>query len=101
LSEVDKQKRHVLEVELTPMLCPACLRRTDAITAAGVGVDAYRFGAVKYDYQCPHCGAELEQVVPAFSVGPPWHWQIKHSWLAQRLEKARQFDELKEDDGGP
>jgi hypothetical protein len=40
-------------------------------------------------------------VVPVMSAGPPWHWQISHSWLAQRLEKARLYDKIKEGDGGP
>lgn len=100
LSGVDRQKQYVLLVELTPMQCPACLQRTNAIVAAGIEIDDYRFGAVKHDYCCPHCQAELEQVVPAFSVGPPWHWQLKHSWLTERLEKARLSDGLKEGSGG-
>src|SRR4051812_47521644 len=100
LSEPDRQKQYVLWVELTPMPCPACRALTNAIVAAGIEVDDYRFGAVKHDYRCPHCQAELEQVVPVFSAGPPWQWQIKHSWLTERLEKARLYDKLKEGSGG-
>jgi hypothetical protein len=100
LSEVDRQRQYVLEVELTPMQCPACLQRADAIVAAGIQIDEYRFGAVKHEYRCPHCGAELEQVVRVFSAGPPWTWQLKHAWLADRLEKARLYDKLKEGRGG-
>ena len=100
LSELDRQRQFLLRVELTAVACPACLTPTDAIPAAGIGVDEYRFGEVEHQYRCPSCGAELEQVVPAFAVGPPWHWQIKHSWLAQRLEKARLFDQLKEGKSG-
>jgi hypothetical protein len=100
LSPVDRQRQYVLRVELMPMACPACLQPVNAIAAAGIEIDGYRFGQVKHEYRCPHCQAELEQIVPAFAVGPPWHWQLKHSWLAQRLEKARLYDRLKEDGGG-
>ena len=101
LSEVDRQKQYLLRVELMKAACPACLTPTDAISAAGVGINGYRFDeVVRHDYRCPSCGAELEQVVPVLSVGPPWHWQIRHAWLIQRLEKARLYDELKEAAGG-
>jgi hypothetical protein len=101
LSAVDRQRQYVLRVELMPVACPACLTPVNALDAAGIEVDEYRFGEVKHDYRCPHCAAELEQVVPAFAVGPPWHWQIRHAWLAERLEKARLYDKLKEGSGGP
>jgi len=100
LSGPDRQRQHVLRVELMPVACPACLTPTDAISAAGIEIDEYRFGEVQHEYRCPHCGAELEQVVPAFAVGPPWHWALKHAWLAERLEKARLYDRMKEDKGG-
>jgi hypothetical protein len=101
LSGPDKQKQFLLRVELMQVACPACLAPADAISAAGIDVDEYRFGEVKHEYRCPSCGAELEQVVPAFALGPPWHWALKHAWLAQELEKARLFDQMKEEKGGP
>lgn len=101
LSEVDRQRQYLLRVELLKAACPACLKPIDAVTAAGVGIDGYRFDElVRHDYRCPHCGAELEQVVPVLSVGSPWHWALQHVWLAQRLEKARLYDQLKEAAGG-
>jgi hypothetical protein len=101
LSGPDKQRQFLLRVELMRVACPACLQPADAISAAGIGVDEYRFGQVKHDYRCPHCGAELEQIVPAFALGPPWHWALKHAWLAFELEKARLYDQMKEDRRGP
>lgn len=101
LSESDRQRQHLLRVELMKAACPACLKPTDAISAAGIGIDDYRFDAViGHDYRCPSCRAQLEQVVPVLSVGPPWHWQLRQTWLTQRLEKARLYDELKEAAGG-
>jgi uncharacterized protein (UPF0212 family) len=100
LSAADRQRQHVLRVELTAMACPACLTPLDAIRAAGIDVDDYRFGQVRHQYQCPDCGAELEQVVPVFAAGPAWHWQLRHGWLAERLQKARLYDRLKEKSSG-
>jgi hypothetical protein len=100
LSGPDKQRQFLLRVELMQVACPACLTGVDAISAAGIGVDEYRFGEEKHEYRCPHCGAELEQVVPVLSAGPPWHWALRHGWLAERLERARLYDQVKEAAGG-
>ena len=101
LSESDHQRQHLLRVELMKAACPACLTPTDAITAAGIGIGDYPFDeVVRHEYRCPACHAELEQVVPVVSVGPPWHWQIRHTWLIGRLEKARLHDQMKEAAGG-
>ena len=26
--------------------------------------------------------------------GPGWHWQLSHDWLAERLHKARLYDQM-------
>ncbi|MFO0881287.1 MAG: hypothetical protein U0840_28610 [Gemmataceae bacterium] len=93
LGPVDRQRQHILRGELAPMPCPACLRPLDALTAAGGDIDSYRFSADTPVYHCPDCGAVLDRVVPIFAIGPGWHWQLNHSWLADRLRKARLYDE--------
>jgi hypothetical protein len=92
LGPVDRQRQHVLRAELSPAPCPACLQPLDALAAAGVDVDAYRFDAETPACRCPHCGAVLDRVVPLFAAGPGWHWQLNHSWLAGRLRRARLYD---------
>ena len=94
LGEVDRQRLYLLRVEGTPALCPACRRPLNAFEAAGIDLDSYDFGVTKYDYRCPDCGAELEQVVPFLAGGGPlWYWQFQFSWLQDRLRKARAFDQ--------
>ncbi len=92
LSEVDKQRLFLLRVESAPMPCPACKKACNAFEAAGIAVDAYDFGRTGHNYTCPACGAELEQVVPLFSIGPLWGWLLKDEWLQQQLQKAKAFD---------
>jgi len=74
------------------MPCPACKQAVNVFDAAGIGIDQYDFGTTGHAYRCPACGAALAQVVPAFSLGPLWHWQLQDGWLQQQLEKAREFD---------
>jgi hypothetical protein len=93
LSEVDKQRLFLLRVEGTPMPCPACGKKVNAFDAAGITIDQYDFGKSSAGYSCPSCKAELEQVVPAFSLGPLWHWQLRDEWLKRQLQKARQADQ--------
>ena len=64
----------------------------DALTAAGVDIDAYDFGQTRHDYRCPHCQAQLDLVVPFIAFGPGWHWQLKHEWLTAMLAKAWAYD---------
>jgi hypothetical protein len=92
LSPVDRQRQQVLRIELTPMPCPACHEPVDALSAAGINIDDYSFGSEKPAYRCPHCQAQLEQVVPFIAVGPGWHWQLKHEWLTEMLAKAWAYD---------
>ena len=83
------------------MPCPACKVCVNAIDAAGIDLDAYDFGKTQYQYRCPHCVPELEQVVPFISgAGALWHWQLKHSWLQEQLRKAKSFDQESKDVGG-
>ena len=42
---------------------------------------------------CPHCRAVLNRVTPLIALGPGWLWEIDRAWLAERLEKARRFDQ--------
>src|SRR5262245_51158307 len=102
LSQADRQRQYVLRVELTPVPWPACTEPVDALTAAGIDVDAYQFGKVRSSYRCPHCAAELEQVVPFISTGGPgWHWTLTQAWLAEQLRKARLYDRQQQLDKEP
>ena len=94
LGPVDRQRRHVLRVELCPVPCPACAAPVDAVAAAGLDVDAYPFDARPKVYRCPHCGAVLDRVTPLVAFGPGWHWSLNRAWLADRLDKARRYDAL-------
>ena len=94
LSELDKQRLFLLQVEGTPVPCPACKQPVSALDAAGIDLDAYDFGQTLSSYQCPGCRAELEQVVPLFPAGGHlWHWQLKENWLQEQLRKAKAFDQ--------
>ena len=89
LSEVDRQRLFLLRVEGAAMPCPACKKPVNLFDAAGIAIDQYDFGKTHHAYRCPACGAELEQVVPVFSIGPLWHWQLKDDWLQHQLAKAQ------------
>jgi endogenous inhibitor of DNA gyrase (YacG/DUF329 family) len=89
LGALDRQRLFLLRVESQFMPCPACQKPVNAFAAAGITIDDYDFGETKYAYKCPHCHAELEQIVPFFCVGPLWTWQLKQAWLNQQLAKAR------------
>jgi hypothetical protein len=92
LAPPDKQRRHVLAVESTPVPCPVCKAPLDAITASGLDVDQYAFDARTPSYRCPHCRAVLDRVTPLVALGPGWLWQINNAWLAERLGKAQLYD---------
>src|SRR3954468_981185 len=92
LGPVERQRQFVLNVELTPVPCPACQAPVDALTAAGVDIDQFDFGRTRLKYRCPSCAAELEQVMPFVAVGPGWFWTLNHDWLAERLAEARVYD---------
>src|ERR1043165_1013615 len=94
LTELDKQRLFLLRAENVSMPCPACRKPVNAFEAAGIDFDAYDLLALHYQYRCPGCDAELEQVIPFFTAGPHlWLWQIKHAWLQEQLRKAKAFDE--------
>ena len=92
LSPLDRQKRHVLAVESTPVPCPACTTPVDAVTAAGLDVDEFTFDARTPTYRCPHCRAVLDRVTPVVALGPGWHWAVNREWLADRLGRADRYD---------
>lgn len=95
LNAVDRQRQYVLQIELTPVPCPACKKPVDAITASGMDVDQYDFKVTRREFQCPNCQAELEQVVPFFfAAAPGWFWQLKDSWLQKKLQQANAWEEL-------
>ena len=98
LSPPDRQRRHVLAVEMTAVPCPACKAPLDAVTAAGSDVDRYAFGCEAPSYSCPQCGAVLDRVTPVVAFGPGWHWQLNHDWLADRLRKATLYDHQHEEE---
>jgi hypothetical protein len=92
LSALDRQKRHVLAVETTPVPCPACETPLDAVAAAGLDVDQFTFGPSAPAYRCPHCGAVLDRVTPLVALGPGWYWAINRPWLVERLRRAELYD---------
>ena len=94
MCELDKQRLFLLRAESVAMPCPACRKPVDAFKAAGIDFDAYDFLNTHYQYRCPGCGAELEQVIPFVTAGPHlWLWQLKPAWLQEQLRKAKAFDE--------
>jgi hypothetical protein len=94
LSELDRQRQFLLQVEGAPVPCPACRRPLDLFTAAGIDIDQYDFGRTTLSYRCPDCGAPLEQVIPVFPGGRHlWHWELPSLWLQEQLAKARAHDQ--------
>src|SRR5262245_9335849 len=95
LSQAERQKQYILRIELTPVPCPACRKPVDALAAPGTDIDAYDFGQSPREYRCPTCGAGLELVVPFIATGGRgWHWQPQQHWLAERLHKAKLYEQL-------
>jgi hypothetical protein len=92
LGEIDKQRLFLLRVEGTRQPCPVCRKPINLFEAASIDIDQYDFGKTEYTCRCPHCAAELEQVVPALSLGPMWFWQLKEAWLQDQLSKARAWE---------
>lgn len=78
LTGLQKQRRFLLRIALTPMPCPICHEPTNKLEAAGVELDAYDVTGAKdaHQYRCPHCQAPLTYVVP-FMPGPTYVWQHK------------------------
>ena len=94
LTELERQRHFVLQVDGTPMPCPACQTKVNLFDAAGIDIDNYDFGNTKHAYRCPSCGAELEQVIPIIAISGHWLWRLKQSWLQEVMRKARAFDQL-------
>jgi uncharacterized protein with PIN domain len=93
LDGLAKQRQFLLKVDPTTMPCPSCRNAVNALEASGTDIDQSDFSMTKVEYRCPHCGAELEQVVAPFIVAALWHWELKPEWLRQQLDKARRFDQ--------
>jgi hypothetical protein len=89
---VDTQRLYLLRAEATPQPCPSCRRAIHFFEAAGIAIDDFDFSKTDYSCQCPHCSAALEQIVPPFTIGPLWYWQLKADWLQEQLQKARAWD---------
>ena len=53
LGSVDRQRQFLLQVEGTPLPCPACQERINVFDAAGIDINAYDFGKTKHEYRCP------------------------------------------------
>jgi hypothetical protein len=100
LSEVDRQRPLLLRVEGAAMPCPACPKAVNVFDAAGLDIDQHDFSKTRPTYRCPACSAELEPVVPVFSLGPLWPWQLKDEGRQRQLEKAREFDQQVKQEGG-
>ena len=95
LTPAERQKQFLLLTEVTPAECPACRELCDALTAAGIGVDAFDFGSGPRTYHCPRCGVTLERVAPPPALARPgWHWRLEPAWLAERLHKARLYEQM-------
>jgi hypothetical protein len=93
LGPADRQRRFLLEVEGARLPCPACAGLVDALTAAGVDIDAYDFGRAALAYRCPGCGAELEQAAPAFPGGRHlWQWEIRRERAQAKPHASRAAD---------
>ena len=93
LTERQKQLRFLLRVEGMPVPCPACTKPVNVFDAAGKDIEEYDGSQLGWQYRCPGCGAELQQVVPFIPVGGPgWHWVLNPNWLQKQLEKARAHD---------
>ena len=55
LTELERQRHFVLQVDGTPMPCPACQTKVNLFDAAGIDIDSYDFGTTKHAYRCPSC----------------------------------------------
>lgn len=76
LTTLDKQRRFLLRIALTPAPCPACKQLVTQIDAAGVTLQDYDVDTThaKTKYRCTSCRRELEVIVPF--MGPVYIWNI-------------------------
>lgn len=82
LHGLDRQRKFLLRVALTPQPCPVCGAACNLIEALGVTLDDYTFDGGDRSYRCASasCGVALEQVVPLMVTGPGhWHWARRRS----------------------
>lgn len=78
LTNIERQKKFILAVVMTPMPCPMCFEKVSVVEAAD---DMLEIGGdYTAKYICPSCETELAKVVPFFMVPgtPGWHWQRKY-----------------------
>jgi len=91
LSNIEREKKVLLAVQMSPMPCPMCFEKVSVVDAAD---DALQIGGDGYQgqYVCPNCDTELAKVVPFFMVPgtPGWHWQRKYPILG-KARRTRLF----------
>ncbi|NUQ73381.1 MAG: hypothetical protein HUU21_07485 [Polyangiaceae bacterium] len=79
LTNIERDKKFILAMVMTPMPCPMCFAKVSVVEAAD---DTLEIGGDDYNskYICPSCETELAKVVPFFlQPGTPgWHWQRKY-----------------------
>ncbi len=86
-------RQELMHQERTAVPCPACREPVDAVTASGCAGATCLLDGERPAFTCPRCGARLERVFPSKQdTSPPWHWQLNHDWLADRLHRAALYD---------
>jgi hypothetical protein len=95
LTEIQRQNKYCLEIDLTPVSCPACGVPVNQIDAAGVPLDEWdASGATsRPTFHCrqPDCGARLVVVVPFMTSGPKYQWKLDTAWMKEQLAQAKAF----------
>jgi hypothetical protein len=101
LMNIDREKKFILAVAMTPMPCPMCFSKVSVVETAD---DTLAVGdGYSGKYVCPTCETELAKVVPFFMVPgtPGWHWQRKYAIRGKtegdRVFSRREFELLVEE----
>ena len=79
LTGLDKQRKFLLEMALTPNPCPDCKMEQNELQASGIAINDFKFDSAEPAYRCIRCRRELQHIVPMFSMGHKtlWHWGLK------------------------
>lgn len=75
LHGLDKQRRYVLQIAVTPLPCPACLQPVSQADAVG-GLEHYNVNGSDREFHCPHCRRELKLIVPFIGGPSAMFWQL-------------------------
>lgn len=77
VTSLDKQRRTVAQIKLTPVACPACSLPVNQVAAAIAYRELYdACEATERDFACPCCGLRLIEAIPFIAVGPGYHWLL-------------------------